>query len=127
MFILINPNLREFNFGIWDGMEFEAVSSRDPKLSKDFWETPGDIIAPEGESWNILKNRVSNVVEEYTRDYRGADIIAVAHFGVILTQLQIALGITPYEAISYKIDNLSVTKISIDGKKRLVSGINITP
>jgi len=125
--ILISPDLREFNFGVWDGMEFEAVSSRDPTLSRDFWENPGDILAPEGESWNILKNRVSSVVDKYTRNYLGADIIAVAHFGVILTQLQIALGITPYKAISYKIDNLSVTKISIDSEKRLVNGINMTP
>ena len=124
--ILINPDLREFNFGVWDGMEFEAVSNRDPALSRDFWENPGDILAPEGESWNMVKNRVSNVVDEYTRNYLGADIIAVAHFGVILTQLQIALGITPHKAISYKIDNLSVTKISIDGEKRHVNGINIT-
>jgi broad specificity phosphatase PhoE len=38
-------------------------------------------------------------------------VIAVAHFGVILTQVQRALGLTPREAFAHKIENLSVTHL----------------
>ena len=41
-----------------------------------------------------------------------AHIIAVAHIGVILTQVQRALGVTAYKALSHTIDNLSVTQLT---------------
>jgi alpha-ribazole phosphatase len=43
---------------------------------------------------------------------RTRDVIIVAHAGVIVTQVQRALGITPYQALAYKIDNLSVTLLA---------------
>ncbi len=109
------PDLREINFGVWDGMRFDAVAARDPQLSRDFWDKPGDIQAPEGESWNQTSTRVSKVVDRMNAAYEGAHIIAVAHFGVILTQVQRALGVSAYEAMAHKIDNISVTTLHHKG------------
>ena len=125
--IIIDSNLREFNFGLWDGLDFNEVAKRDPIKSKDFWEKPGDISAPEGESWNMVKNRVSEAVKKYTAKYKGSNIVSVAHFGVILTQVQLALGKSPYEVLSNKIDNLSVTKIQINEKGSSLAKLNYTP
>jgi broad specificity phosphatase PhoE len=125
--IIIDSNLREFNFGLWDGLDFNEVAKRDPIKSKDFWEKPGDISAPEGESWNMVKNRVSEAVKKYTAKYKGSNIVCVAHFGVILTQVQLALGKSPYEVLSNKIDNLSVTKIQINERGSSLTKLNYTP
>jgi len=125
--IIVDPNLREFNFGLWDGLDFNEVAGRDPIKSKDFWEKPGDTTAPEGESWNMVKNRVSEAVKKYTAIHKGSNIVAVAHFGVILTQVQLALGKSPNEVLSNKIDNLSVTKIQINAKGSSLTKLNYTP
>ena len=125
--IIIDTNLREFNFGLWDGLDFNEVAKRDPIKSKDFWEKPGDISAPDGESWNMVKNRVSEAVKRYTAKYKGSNIVSVAHFGVILTQVQLALGKSPYEVLSNKIDNLSVTKIQINERGSSLAKLNYTP
>jgi broad specificity phosphatase PhoE len=109
------PDLREINFGVWDGMRFDAVAARDPQLSRDFWEKPGDIQAPEGESWNQTLTRVNTVVDRMNVAHAGAHIIAVAHFGVILTQVQRALDVSAYEAMAHKIDNISVTTLQHKG------------
>lgn len=109
------PDLREINFGVWDGMRFDAVAARDPQLSRDYWEKPGDIQAPEGESWNQTKTRVDAAVDHLNTAHSGAHIIAVAHFGVILTQVQRALGVSAYDAMAHKIDNISVTTIRHHG------------
>lgn len=109
------PDLREINFGVWDGMRFDAVAARDPELSRTFWEQPGDIRAPEGESWNQTSARVDTVVDRLNAAHPDTHIIAVAHFGVILTQVQRALGVSAYEAMSHKIDNISVTTIHHQG------------
>jgi alpha-ribazole phosphatase len=109
------PDLREINFGVWDGMRWDAVAARDPQLSRDFWEKPGDVQAPEGESWNQTMARVSAVVDRMNAAHTDAHIIAVAHFGVILTQVQRALGVSAYKAMAHKIDNISVTTLQHHG------------
>jgi broad specificity phosphatase PhoE len=75
---------REFDFGAWDGLTFDAGRRRDPELSRAFWDTPGDVAAPGGESFFDVGARVSHAIAELTADHPGADLIAVAHMGVIL-------------------------------------------
>ena len=106
-----DPELREFNFGDWDGMAFGDVAEQFPKLSRAYWETPGDAAPPNGESWNNAEQRVNAAVKRMTRRYEGQNIIVVAHIGVIVTQIRIALNQTTQQAIAHKIDNLSVTRI----------------
>jgi broad specificity phosphatase PhoE len=120
-------SLREFNFGDWDGLTFDQVTARDPDLSRAYWETPGDVTPPNGESWNMAAARISPFVDNMSRKHQGRHIIAVAHFGVILTQVQRALGVSAYQAVSYKIDNLSVTRLQWDGAKWQTDVINHTP
>lgn len=119
--------LRELHFGLWDGLHFREVAERDPELSRAYWETPGDIAAPEGESWNQTAARVGAVVDRLNHAHPRAHIIAVAHFGVILTQVQRALQATPTEAMAHKIDNLSVTRLHHDAGQWTVEGINHCP
>lgn len=105
------PGLREIHFGLWDGLHFSEVASRDPALSRAFWERPGTVRAPGGESWDEAALRVSTVVDALSDRHPDADIIAVAHFGAILTQVQRALGVSAYQTLAQSIDNLSVTRI----------------
>ena len=107
--------LREIDFGVWDGLEFNEISKKWPELSREFWENPGDVSAPNGESWNLTQHRVARFVEEVNQSQRYKNVIAVAHFGVILTQVQLARQQTPHQALAQKIDNLSVTKLTFDG------------
>lgn len=123
-----DPDLREIDFGVWDGMRFDAVATRDPELSRAFWEQPGDVRAPEGESWNQTMERVSAAVDRMNAAHPDSHIIAVAHFGVILTQVQRALRISAYEAMAHKIDNISVTTLHHKGANNWdVSQINHLP
>ncbi len=98
-----DPALREINFGDW-----EMASFVDDPLMRAYWETPGDIAPPNGESWNAVSARVSRAVDGYLAEWP-RDLILVGHFGMILTQLQRALGCSAYEVFAHKISNLSVT------------------
>ena len=101
------PALREFDFGDWDGKHFSEL---DPAHSRAYWENPGDIAPPNGESWNVAAARINAGVDRLTA-LGVRDVIVVAHAGVIVTQVQRAMGLTPYQALAYKIDNLSVTQL----------------
>ena len=125
-FRLVNePNLREFNFGDWDGKHWTDVAESDPKLSRDYWENPGNVMAPNGESWNMAAARARTVVERLGAAHNC--LIAVAHFGIILTQVQRALGISAYDCLAHKIDNYSVTHLNEDNGSWTVNYINKLP
>jgi broad specificity phosphatase PhoE len=120
-------DLREFNFGEWDGLHFSQISERDKALSRAFWEQPGDTAPPGGESWNALAQRVGRVVDRINADNPETDVIAVAHFGVILTQLQRGLGTTAYQTLAHTIDPLSVTVLVHEDGRWHVDRINHQP
>ncbi|MEJ1999437.1 MAG: histidine phosphatase family protein [Maritimibacter sp.] len=102
-----DPELREFNFGEWDGLSFPEVAERDPHLSRSFWEQPGDIAPPGGESWNAVTARVSARLDALARTHD--EVIVVAHVGVIMTQIGRVLG--PEAALGEHIENLSLTEL----------------
>ena len=106
-----DQNLREIHFGNWELQEFDRVE--DPDRLRAFWDNPGDVRPPGGESWHEVARRVDGVVARLTDAYPDRDIIVVAHFGAILTQVQTALRLSALEAFSHRIDNLSVTELHL--------------
>ncbi len=120
-----DPDLREINFGAWEMADFD--NAQDPDRLRAFWERPGDLTAPEGESWNIASSRVTAAVARLRAAHPGRDIVAVAHMGTILTQVQTALDITAFEAFGHRIDNLSVTALRHDGTRWHAEAINHLP
>ncbi|SLN45456.1 Putative phosphoserine phosphatase 2 [Pseudoruegeria aquimaris] len=107
--------LREFDFGDWDGKHWREVAESHPELSRAYWERPGEPAPPGGESWNAAAARIDAEIDALRKAPPAADIIIVAHFGTILTQVRKGLGVTPYEALAHRIDNLSITRIEVDG------------
>ena len=69
-----------------------------------------------GETWNEAAERVSAAVDRLNEAHGSGDIIVVAHFGAILTQVQRATGISAIQTFGHRIDNLSVTQIALPGK-----------
>lgn len=120
-----DPDLREIHFGEWELQAFDAVP--DQTRLRAFWETPGDIRPPGGESWHEISTRVARAATRLRAAYPGRDIVAVAHMGAILTQVQAALGISPYEAFAHRIDNLSVTELQWAEDAWRVQTINHRP
>lgn len=106
-----HSDLREINFGAWELRRFKDVEAEDPDHIRAYWQTPGDISPPNGESWNQVRARVSAAIDGLIADHPGKNLIIVAHFGVILTQVQRALNITASDVFAHKIDNLSVTEL----------------
>lgn len=121
-----DPRLREINFGAWEMRTFAQVEAEDPATIRAYWETPGSIAPPQGESWDAIRARVDRAIDSYIAQGH-QDLIVVAHFGVILTQIQRALGIGAYEAFSHKIDNLSVTELAYHAQGWTVGRINHRP
>ncbi len=105
-------NLREMNFGDWEGKDFATVAKSNPELSRQFWENPGNAAPPNGESWNRFSQRIHIEIDKITTKNPDRKIIVVAHFGVILAALQLAGNLTSKSVFSFKVNNLSVTQLT---------------
>lgn len=118
------PGLREFHFGAWDGAHFSAIPE---DQGRAYWERPGDTAPPGGESWNAAAARVAAAVRTRRMAHPGRTFIAVAHIGVILTQVQAARKWRPVDALAHKIENLSITTIDWSHPEDRVRRINHLP
>ncbi|MFY0617523.1 histidine phosphatase family protein [Shimia sp.] len=119
-----DPELREIHFGDWELKSFAEIEAEEPDHIRAYWETPGDVRPPNGESWNEVSKRVDRAIDRLITTHRGAKLIVVVHFGVILTQIQRAQQLTAEEAFGHRIENLSVTSIKIHDSKWTVKAIN---
>lgn len=119
------PGLREINFGEWESQHFSNI--QDQKHLRAFWEEPGTLRPPGGESWDEMRARINEVVDRLIMECPGRDIIAVAHMGAILTQLQRASGKTAYATLAQKIDNFAITEITCGDAGWQVGVINHLP
>jgi len=120
-----DPDLREINFGDWDMQLFDDIEDQERLLA--FWDSPGDVRAPNGETWNEVFRRVSTATDRLLDNHPDEDLIIVAHFGAILTQVQRTLKIPAFDTFSNRIDNLSVTEIHITDDGWHLASINHKP
>lgn len=118
------PGLRELNFGDWEERTAQDLYETDPETATAYWNDPSHMRPPGGESFLDLAARVNAAVEPLTSHNA---LIAVAHFGVILTQLRRALGVSVSEVLSHRIENLSVTELRLDDNGWEAGVINHRP
>ena len=116
--------LREIHFGAWEARRFDEVQQEDPERLRLYLEQPGDVAPPGGETWHELAARVNAAVDGLSG--AAGDIVAVAHFGPILTQIQRATGCAAADVLGRAIAPLSVTRIVLDGGWR-VAEVNRLP
>lgn len=117
-----DPDLRELHFGAWEDRSFAEIDAETPDLIRAFWETPGAVRAPGGEGWHDLSARVSRAADRLVG--RAPDVIVVAHFGAILSQIERATGQTTTEVFARTIDNLSVTRLDCAGGRWRTGPVN---
>jgi len=103
-------SLREQSFGVWQGMTYPEIwdsrGSRHP-----YWLAPAYERPPEGESFADVLARLAPTVNRLTRDHAGRDIVSVGHGGTVRAALAVALGLHAEAALTFTIENLSLTRI----------------
>ncbi|MBL4806922.1 MAG: histidine phosphatase family protein [Rhodobacteraceae bacterium] len=122
-------SIREMHFGDWEAREFASVAESDPELSRAFWENPGNACPPNGESWNNFSQRIHGAIAEISATSTAENIIAVAHFGTILAAIQLAGNLSPKSVFSFRIENLSVTRLEFARESGAwsIQGVNHVP
>lgn len=108
---LVEPAIAEQNFGDWQGLTWDELKAERGGEHYAFWLSPATERPPGGESFEQVVGRVRAAVRRLTQSYPGRDIVAVAHGGSIRAALTQALAIDAERALSFTIDNYSLTRI----------------
>ena len=122
---IIRQNLIEWNFGLAEGLSFEALARRYPEIALKFMDEK-DFEAgwPEGETRRQFHNRVYQEFLDILHAYQDHTLIVVAHggvFGSLMSQVQ---GRSPNDWLAYDIKNCSVTHLEVSLEETAVHLLN---
>jgi alpha-ribazole phosphatase/probable phosphoglycerate mutase len=93
---VVEPDLREIDFGRLEGRTYEEIERSEPELFRAWMETPTRVRFPEGESYDDLRVRAERVLDEIRA--RQSCAVVVTHGGVVRAGLAAWLRM-PGEAI----------------------------
>lgn len=108
---VVEPELMEQHLGEWQGLPRQEFYDSRGAGAHRFWLAPAHEKPAGGESFMELMARVSNAVLRLSQQHPGRNILAFSHGGTIRAALALALKMDAESALSFQIDNLSLTRI----------------
>lgn len=76
---MVSKQIRELNFGSWEGLTFDEIKACDEEYQKLWLEDPYQYAPPHGETLLECMNRVTGFLQPYQQD----NALIVTHGGVI--------------------------------------------
>jgi ribonuclease H / adenosylcobalamin/alpha-ribazole phosphatase len=89
---VIDDDLRETDFGKWDGLTLEEIQQRWPAAAAA-WRRDPEQAPPGGESFAATAHRVNRARDRLLRDHGGQTVLVVSHITPIKILLCQALGV----------------------------------
>ncbi|MEW6713584.1 MAG: alpha-ribazole phosphatase [Nitrospirota bacterium] len=95
---IIMPELRERNFGLWEGMSFDEIREKWPDAFNAWAANPLEFSPINGENTVDVRDRAVKIFNEIIEKHKGDNIAIVSHGGINRVILCHLLGI-PLENI----------------------------
>lgn len=96
--LLMEPDLREMDFGDWDGLDLAQLSKDQPQALADFWRDPGACPPPNAEPLADFDARLTRGWQTLLADASARHLLLVTHAGVIKTLLAQLTGMDRTQA-----------------------------
>jgi broad specificity phosphatase PhoE len=123
----LDGRLEERHFGIWEGMDFDAIRDQHP-AEFTAWKTDPIGFAPDGgETIVDLGRRVDQALGEVRDRHAGGTVLVVTHVGVIRTALCSALGTPLAEYRRFHVATGSVARIDYGRRQANLMYLGVLP
>lgn len=113
--------IQEYNFGIFSGLTNENIEERYPLEYKEWVEKPTSFIIREGESLEMVYERVKGFLEEMIK--QDEDILLVTHAGIIRLIFCWVFDEIDY-FFRFKVDNGSINIVSVEDDYKFIKKLN---
>jgi len=80
----VEDDLREIDFGAFDGRTFASIRREHPGLYRTWMHDPTAVHFPGGERWGSFRARALDAIDRVDREREARRTVVVTHLGVIL-------------------------------------------
>lgn len=103
-------DFREMNFGLFEGLKYEEIVRRHPKLYRDWVDNPEKVKIPNGEGLRDLRKRVKERLSLILSQQPGKTLAVVTHSGPIRVILcdALKLGLNMFWQIGQEAGALNI-------------------
>jgi len=91
--ILKRKNLREINFGKWEGFNFKQILKKYPSIYKKWLKDPFSVDIPQGEKMKHFMARIKREIKNIIKNNRNKTVAIVCHYGPMRIILNNSFGI----------------------------------
>ena len=119
----IDADLREIDFGRWEGMGFAEIAAADPAAIDHWTSLNEDFAFPGGESIDDFRKRIGAVAGRIAAD-PAATVVAFTHGGVIRFLICRFLGLDDRHYLLFDVRPGSLSELSLDGGRGVLSRLN---
>jgi broad specificity phosphatase PhoE len=120
----IDSDLREIDFGRWEGMGFTEIAAADDPTAVERWAAlDEDFAFPGGESIGDFSKRIGAVARRIAADPAGT-VIAFTHGGVIRYLICRFLGLEDRHYLLFDVRPGSVSEVLLDGGRGVLTRLN---
>ncbi len=120
----IVEDLREIDFGRWEGLSFAEICATDGELVDRWAQGATDFAFPEGESLRDFLGRIDRIRMMLTATPARRPLL-VTHGGVIRHLVCACLGIGPEKSLLFEIKPGRCTVIDIHSAGGVLAGLNL--
>ncbi len=115
-----DPDLREIDFGRWEGRTFEEIQQSDPQAVSDWATRPAEFAFPGGEAVRDFVARVGRAADRLAADPAEA-VLAVTHGGVVRVAICHLLGLAVENYLLFDVRPACLAAVELfDGKGVLI-------
>jgi alpha-ribazole phosphatase len=86
-------NLREIDFGAWEGLTWEQIEAFDSTFAQQWLDRFPYLTAPQGESFKAFQARILAEISDLVRQPQEGQVAVVTHAGVMRVVLQNLCGV----------------------------------
>lgn len=81
--LVVLPQWQELDFGLWDGKSIASLWDDEQQAYSQYWHDPFDHTPPSGETTAALLARITQSINQLSRQYTGKRVLVVTHSGVM--------------------------------------------
>ena len=124
--VVVEPDLREMDFGVWEGMTFDEVQDRYPEDLQRWTQSATASPTGSSETFAAVVDRMGTVAGRLATRYAGASVVAVTHITPIKALVAHALGAPPSALFRMELSSACFSRISYTGGEASVRLLNDT-
>ena len=108
----VEPDLREADFGAWEGLTFAEVRERYPDDLDAWFASPDSPPSGGGETMQQVTRRVAAVRDRLCARHAGATVLLVSHVAPVRTLIRLALQAPPHSLFRMEVAAASLSAVT---------------